>query len=307
MNKRINLIISAALLATAPAAMAQDAASAQQIVIQPLFEYPVAPDSITSFHDKSDYLVEHFWDQLDFKTKKTFDQNALNHAMSVYMTPLQFCSPEAAEKSINKLIAGIAGNQVLCLQFAKAAEENLYGPRSEMWSDDLYLKFIDPLLKNKKIKKERKARYQRQATLLQNTKNGAVPPAFDYQTPDGKTSRFVPNGVITVIEFGDPDCDECRSAKLRMDTDVKFNSLIDRGLVNVLFIYVDPEEGWQTKLSGYPSKWHVGASDEVGDLYDLRSTPSIYVIDREGKVALKNISVETAMSAAGIIATGQQQ
>lgn len=83
-----------------------------------------------------------------------------------------------------------------------------------------------------------------------------------------------------------------------MDTNISLSSLVDKGKVNILFIYVDPEEGWEDKLKDYPAKWYVGASDEVSDLYDLRDTPSIYVIDREGHVAAKNIDVDTAITIA---------
>ena len=60
----------------------------------------------------------------------------------------------------------------------------------------------------------------------------------------------------------------------------------------------DPEEGWEEKLKDYPTLWHVGASESVSDLYDLRKSPSVYVIDREGKIAVKNVGIETAMQIA---------
>ena len=268
------------------------------IVIDPLFEYPLAPDSIVTLQDRSDWLLEHFWDSMNFKDKATVDQNALNDAFRTFVTPLRFGSAQAALNACDRLVAQIAKNPVLSLQFAKAAEEALYGPRAEGWNDQVYLKFLDNLLANKQVKKERKLRYDRQAKILKSTQVGTVPPEFDYTTPDGKTSHFEPNGVITVVVFGDPDCDECRMAKLKMDTDVTFTGLVDRGRVNVLFVVADPDEGWQEKLKNYPEKWHVGASDTVGDLYDLRSVPAIYVMDREGKVAAKNIGVMSAMALA---------
>lgn len=61
-------------------------------------------------------------------------------------------------------------------------------------------------------------------------------------------------------------------------------------------LFTNKNEGWEEKLSGFPTKWHTGANEEIDDLMDLRSTPSIYVIDEEGKIAAKNIPVTTAMS-----------
>lgn len=284
----------AALAALSTGAYAQQ----DVIVVQPLFEYPTAPDEIEGLTPKSEWLLEHFWDSMDLRNKETVDQNALNDAFSVYVAPMRFASPEKTDASITALLQSISKNPALTLQFAKAAEEALYGPRAYYWNDEIFLKFVDNVLANKSIKKERKARYERLRRIISNTLRGTVPPEFDYTTPEGKKSHYHPNGVITVIEFGDPDCDDCRHAKLKMDTDIRFSSLVDKGRVNVLFINVDPDDGWQQKLKDYPAKWYVGASDEVGDLYDLRDTPSIYVIDREGRVAAKNIDVQTAMQIA---------
>ena len=108
----------------------------------------------------------------------------------------------------------------------------------------------------------------------------------------------MPTGVITVIEFGDPGCDECRYAKLKMETDVTFSNLVDKGMVNVLFIIPDPVDGWQTEMVDFSPKWHTGASDTVADLYDIRSTPSFYVIGRDGKIIVKNVDFRKAMQTA---------
>lgn len=298
MNIR-HLIISLAVAAIMPAGLARQK---DIIVVQPLFEYPVAPEDIEGLAPKSEWLLEHFWDSMDFKSKQTVDQNALNDAFSVYVAPMRFADEKKTDASVTHLLQSIAKNPSLSLQFAKAAQEALYGPRAYYWNDRLFLRFIDNVLSNKNIRKERKVRYERLKTLLTNTLQGTVPPEFDYTTPEGKISHYHPNGVITVIEFGDPDCDDCRLAKLKMDTDIRFSTLVDKGMVNVLFIDVDPREGWEAKLKDYPAKWYVGASDTAGDLYDLRDTPSIYVIDREGRVAAKNIDVQTAIQIASAAA-----
>lgn len=275
----------------------------EQIIIEPLFEYPVPPEDMDNLQDRSAYLLEHFWDKMDFKEKSTVDQNALNDAFAVYTTPMQFADEKVSDTSVANLLKSISKNSTLSLQFAKAAEEALYGPRAYYWNDQLYLKFIDNVLRNKGVKKERKLRYEHQKKLLENTLKGTVPPQFDYYTAEGKLSHYAPDGVITVIEFGDPDCDDCRQSKLKMQTNVAFSSMVDKGKVNVLFIIPDPEDGWQKQLANYPAKWHCGASETVSDLYDMRNTPSIYVIDREGKVAVKNTDVTTAMEIAVAAAT----
>ncbi len=267
------------------------------IYIEPLFQYPVAPEEIISLEDKSNWLMEHFWDSFDFKSKQAVDQNALNDAFNVYAHPMIWADKDVVLKSTDKIISAISKNPVLLLQFTKAAEENLYGPRAMAYIDEVYLKYLDAIEKSKKISKERKARYIRQQKILKNSLIGTIPPHFTFETPTGAKETFYP-GLLTVIEFGDPDCSDCRRAKLKMDTDLKFSSLVEKGKINVLFIIPDAEDDWQSMLADYPKLWHTGASDEVSDLYDLRSTPFFYVIGTDGKIKDKTDSVEKAMTTA---------
>lgn len=274
----------------------------EMLIIEPLFDYPVAPEDLDGLEAKADYLVEHFWDKMDFSQKTTVDQNALNDAFSVYVTPMRWANPVKTNESITRLISKIEKNPSLSIQFSKAAEEALYGTRAEFWNDEIFIRFLDNLIKCKGVKPERKLRAELLRKQLSQTMRGSVPPEFDYTRPDNSRAHYHPNGVITIIEFGDPDCDDCRLAKLKLDTNVGLSRLVEKGMVNILFINVDPDDGWQEKLKEYPKAWHVGASDEVGDIYDLRETPSLYVIDREGKVAAKNVTVQTAIELASAAA-----
>ncbi|MDE6290880.1 MAG: thioredoxin family protein, partial [Muribaculaceae bacterium] len=94
----------------------------------------------------------------------------------------------------------------------------------------------------------------------------------------------------TIILFGDPDCDDCRMGKLRMQSNVAFSKAVADGKVNVIFIIPDAESGWETKVSDFPKSWAVGASEEVADLYDMREIPEVYVVDSDGKIAFKHIT-----------------
>lgn len=265
---------------------------ADVIYIDPLFEYPVAPDEIESLPDKSNWVMQHFWDPMDFKSKNAVSQAALNDAFKVYSVPMVWADKAEVDKSTDKLISLLSKNPTLNMQFMKAAEEALYSHRAQVWIDDVYIRFLESFLKNKKIPDSRKLRYRRQLTQLKNSLIGSAPASFDFVTPTGNPGKFNPIGVFTIIEFGDPDCDDCRHAKLKLETDMKFSSLVDRGLVNVMFIIPDPVDGWQTKLGSYPSNWIVGASDTVSDILDLRTTPSFYVIGTDGKIIAKNVKID---------------
>lgn len=268
------------------------------VMIPPLFEYPTAPDDSPSLEARTNYLMDHFWDPFDFKNSKIVDQNALNHAFSVYAGAIPYADANKVKESIKNIVANIKGNPGLSYQFAKAAEENLYGPRASFWVDELYIPFLENLMSNKKIDKVKKARFESQLKVLKATQPEQTMPVFEYVNREGMKSKLNPTKKYTIIEFGNPECDDCHLAQFQFQISGSVNELMEDGLLDVMFIIPDDESGeLLPKTKDYPKDWIVGAaSEDLFEILDMRATPTIYVIDRNGKIVAKNVGPETAIS-----------
>lgn len=291
---------AAALLALSAPVLAQDQKPdmIEQdgiVYLSPLFEYPTAPEELGSMEEKCTWIVENFWNPMDFKSTTPVDQAKLNHAFGVYRVGCQFAPKAKVDASVDKLMKTLQKNPVLLLQFVKAAEENLYGPRADVWIDEVYIKFLQGAIANKKVSKARKAKYESQLKQLQGTLVSGTPPTFDFVRPNGDPAQYFPMSTPTIIIFGDPDCDECRQSRLRMESNVAFSRAVADGKINVLFIIPDADDGWQKDVAGFPKGWVAGASDNVSDIYDIRMTPETYLIGPDGKIIAKHISPLGAM------------
>lgn len=277
--------------------------SQQVIEIEPLFEYIQAPEELTSLQEKSDYLVEHFWDNMDFKTKNAVDQTALNHAFKVYSTPLRFSDKNKASAAVDKLIANLSKNPLLLLQFTKAAEENIYGPRADAWIDEVYVKFLQALVKNKKIQQSRKEKYIKQLAMLENSTLGGKAPKFNFKDINGTDATYFPMATPTILIFGDPRNPDWRISRLRMETNAALTQAVDKGKVNVLFIVPDEIEGWQNEVTNYPRGWTVGCGEKLGDKLDIRAASGLYFasvwfVGPEGNIESKNAPLEAVINQA---------
>lgn len=288
---KLAILICAVSLLTANMS-AQDSIT---IAVAPLFEYPEPPAEITNVNERSSWVLKHFWDPMDFKSGAVA-QIALNHAFSVYIMPSMWAPRDEVMASLNELIAKLEKNPVLLTQFTKAAEELLYGERAKMWSDELYIPFLEAYIKNKKITQPRKERYAEQLRLMQNTLIGKEAPAFDYKDINGTQQRYRPDHRYSIIEFGNPDCSDCRIDKIRMSSNTQLENAIKNDRVAVYFINIFPEEGWESKMGTFPHTWQVGSSENIDDIYDLRITPSFYVIGPDKKIVLKNVDSDQAVN-----------
>lgn len=274
--------------------------SAEPLIIEPLFQYPTAPDDITDLVGRSDYLMEHFWDTMDLTSSETVDQNALNDAFEVYTSAMPFSTRDAVLKSVDKLISRLKGNPVLTIQFMKAAEESLYGPRANMWSDEVYVPFLKAVVTEKGISETRKARYAHQLKKLTTTSVGKKAPSFRYRRADGHYRDFKVMKPYTIIEFGDPECDDCKFSRMKLEMASDLSDWVEDNKVEIFFIIPDvaPDEEEQAMkiMSEYPEKWNIGIGYGIDDIYDLRTIPSFYLLGHKGEIVFKNADVSATLS-----------
>ena len=291
----LSLAVAPAFAQTpAPADSAQDADTlavpvpqSQVMYVAPLFEYIMAPDNLPDIVSRSNYIMENFWKPFDF-TQNAVSQVALDHAFKVFITPLRWADPEVAEKSIKTLLRNIESNPAMLVQFMKAAEQNLYGDNAEMWVDGAYLKFLNAFLNSKKVPQSRKPRYEVQRTTIMNSLQGQKMPLFQYTDPEGKVQKLSFNTPLTLLEFGDPMCSDCLMMKVKLQSP-EIKKLITDGVLRVLFIIPDADvvDNWQRSLYTLPLEWKAGVGSELDMVYDIRVTPSVYLLDDRGVIIEK--------------------
>lgn len=312
MTKSSTYILLIALLSILPGihinAAADDSipATREQIVIPPLFTYIEAPDSLPDLTAKANYLVKHFWDPMDF-TLPAVGQIPLSHAFSVFVTPMRWADKEVTDAAVSSLLRSLSKNPTLLLQFTKAAEDNLYSANAPIWIDHAYIPFLKALTANKVIDKNRKARYTRQLAALQRCATGAQLPPFAFTLANGDKASINYTTPLTLIVFGNPSCVDCRMAKVKLQTSDLIESLLSQNKLALYYIVPDAEaeEGWDIELAAYPYKWINGAGEALDDIYDIRNTPTIYLLDAKGTILQKNQPVESIINAITELSTQQ--
>ena len=263
------------------------------IMVPSLFEDVVAPDDLPDLRSRTDYLMENFWNPFDFKAHKSVDQNALNHAFSVYVQAMQYASEKKVLDSVKKLIGNIKNNPGLSLQFAKAAEDNLYGPRAEIWWDQIYIPFLENVVANKKLADSKKTKYKNQLDLLRKTAIGAKFPQINFVSLDDSPSTMIVNKPYTIVELKTLNCEDCRYSDLKLDISSTVSDMTYDGNLDVYSIII-PERGESINVDkkNLNSKWHNGYSQNAAQLLDIRMYPSYYLVDNTGKILAKNEVVD---------------
>lgn len=266
-----------------------------QVVIAPLFEYPVAPEELPDLRQKSDWLMEHFWDNMKFDNHRSVDQNALNDAFQVYGSAAIYASESKVLSSVASLVKALKGNPVLMLQFAKGAEEAFFGTRAVAWSDELYMPFVDGVLAEKSVPESRKLRFRAVKENLKNNSIGSKFPKLRMTLRDGRHKEFQPSADYTIVEIGNPGCDDCKFSRMKLEMSSDIMDMISSKEVEMVFLVADavPEDESEirTQFQDYPENWLTGISYGADDLLDLRMTPSFYLLGKKGEILAKNLDV----------------
>lgn len=270
-----------------------------EITVAP-FEYPTAPDSLTSLPSRAGYVIRHFWDKADM-TKLMNDTTKFHKAFADYVGLLPYAHPDSSRLSIQSFMTPVKTDSKMAIIVAELAEKEMFGPdRSITNADEVYMQFIKGVLSNKKINVKSKARYLDQIKMLNSSQVDATAPQFSYTTRHGAThSLYEQPGEYSLLYFHGPDTDSYGMTRLRMETDVAINNLSKSGRLKIFDIYVGtPESGWKESVETLPYEWEIGYSTTVGDVIDVRELPEMYLLDKDRKIMVRGLTIEHLLNIA---------
>ena len=259
---------------------------------EPLFKYPVAPDTCSTLESRCDYIVTNFWENYDL-TKPIKDEERFAKAFEDYVDFFKYANRTIVLSAIRSLMFKAQSNASNFAKIGALAERALYGENAVYWSDEAYLPFAEAMAGSKQMKKDVRNHYSVQVEKIKRNELGATMPQIEWTDAGGnrrKLAEVKATGlVIVLLTDGGMDSD---MARLRLSTDVVINDMISQGEVAIVDITMGKADGaWMNKAKTYPENWLVGASSDLNKTLDVRFVPSAYIVDPQGKILNKNVSV----------------
>lgn len=280
------LAIIAILIATSFGLTAQDSGR----LLQPL---PEIPSDVTEPQARADYLITHFWDSCNWGSAMSARQRFAN-SFDTYVDLMKASSRRATMRSIHKLLASLEKRPKELLFIGELAEGLMQSDTATLPSDEAFLPFARAIAANKKIGKAEKARFAEQARILSQSSVGATAPELAYVDSIGNPHNIAADTAkVVILFFNDPECTDCIIARARLAANPTLNMRIADGTVKVVALTPDeasPE--WREAASRYPANWITGAAPDAYETFDIRRTPTFYVLDKERHILGKNTSLE---------------
>jgi len=264
-----------------------------------VFQIPVAPEHLTQKSEKINYIFEHFWDNFDFSdTSKIFNPDYGEQAVVDYIGYFPLVSMNQIDSSVNALFNQVKNDQKSFVYFKEVFDNYLANPNSPVNSDLFYEPVVKYMISSENLDENERIKYKTLLPILQKNKPGSVASDFNFVNADGKTSNL--NAIkapFTFLMFYEPGCSQCEQTIASLKNSTAFNSVIDQGGLEVLAIYPDGNRQiWEDYKGNIPSNWLNGIDlDQTilsQGIYQIKATPTIYLLDRDKKVILKDTDLK---------------
>lgn len=259
---------------------------------------PAVPDSLTTPEQRAAFVSAHFWDSMDWQDHSlSLDTAFMEQNFANYLSILPYADDVARRRSVASLMQSASADREAHAFLAWVAEHYLADPNSPMRSEDIYMVFLDEFAKSPLFDEAKKTRYEYQMERAMKNRPGSPAADFSMAERDGKRLTLMKAAAEkegTLVLFYDPECEHCKEilgeiAKWRFPDGVQVLAIDVTG---------DAPRFERTK-GNYPREWRVAfATDPIedDDLYVFPALPSIYLLDGEGMVILKDAPVSAIAS-----------
>ena len=263
-----------------------------------IFALPVIPALLNTPESRADYLVRHYWENVDFADTTYLDhREVMEQAWVDYIDIMKLVPEETAISAIKQMYKDAGKKKKVFFYFTDLAEKYLYDPNSPMRNEELYIPVLDAMLESTVLDDTEKILPKGRRDLAEQNRLGRQAEDFTYTLVSGKSGTLY--GVkadYTLLFINNPGCHACEEGIKELKQAPAINKEFEAGNLKILSVYPDEDkEEWERHLSDFPKEWINGYDKKLmikeKNLYDLKAIPTLYLLDKNKKVLLKDAVV----------------
>ncbi len=284
-----------------------------ETVLPDTFVLPRVPASITDPDERAQYLIHHFWDRFDFDDSELTRKPAITEQAFVdYIHLLSFMpAVESADPLLNTLQRAQI-DSTMYRYFVSLMEKYFYDPNSPFRNEEHYIPVLNEISSSSMLDETERSRYRFQLEMTLQNRVGEKANNFTFILPTGDSRALMDiKSQYLLLLFSNPDCPTCEAVVGYLDGSYALNRAMSmnsptRTMLTILTIYPDSDlEGWKAHLPQMPQQWLHGYDPGMAithnRLYDIKAIPTIYLLDSDKRVLLKDTSIEEVESFFSVI------
>lgn len=281
---------------------------AEQFAALP-FPDAAPPAMMESAQDRAEYMAMHWWDGItdpsrgypcDTVLVSGVKKGDVEQKFANWTNVLNMVDMSHVRKSLGRLYDRVLAcekkdsSSNVFETFNDLVVKYLYDPNSPLRNEDHYSFYAERLAECDLVEPLMKEKYAREVSLAALNRVGTKAADFKFTDKRGRThTLYGTEADLILLFFSNPGCAACKDIIDVLNNDPKISGLIADGTMKVLNIYIDEDlEAWRSYMPIYPEVWYNGFDPDLvirGEtLYNVRAIPSLYLLDREKKVIMKD-------------------
>lgn len=252
---------------------------------------PPVPAELRSPRERADFIVVHFWDNLQpADTALTRNPAWMEQNFANFASVFPHASIGAVSEAVRSLETRMSQDSISYRQLLDIGERYLYEPDSPVFFEEAYIPLIEAALQRSPSGDANATRYRFQLMELKKNRLGSVATDFQMTLADGSTTTLhqeASKADLSLLMLYDPECDHCTETIDLLSHDA--------GGLNIIAVYFEGDGAtWDTAREIIPAGWvsayTPGNPLEEGELYSIRRLPTLYLIDSKSVVIAKDIT-----------------
>lgn len=266
------------------------------------FKLPSIPSPLTKDDDKTKYLVAHYWDNYKFCDSSVVNNDSTLKFFNEYLILLQKTDSSATINSIINLSNKIFKPKSKAYpRFDKLFNDFLDNPNSYYRSETLFRVYLTILINSNDISDIEKERHIYRLKILNKNRISTKATNFDFITKKWKTSSlYAIKSNYIIIYFNDPHCHECIRVSDYFSKSLYFNKWANTlknniPLLTILGVFTGSNiTEWKDHSlpSDIIDAYNPRNKIEKDELFDLRAMPTLYLLNKDKIVILKDSPIE---------------
>ncbi|MCQ2280446.1 MAG: DUF5106 domain-containing protein [Bacteroidales bacterium] len=243
------------------------------------------------------YYIEHTFDNYPFEDARMAGTPSAMETVINFCSGIFYMDPVAAAPIAEHLLSKAQVNATNYHAFFNVMESAFGTIGVSFWTEEIYLTMLDNALHYNQLEERRIKYYQQVYELQSKNLPGTQIANVDILWADGtQSSLYDVQSEYTLLYLQNPDCHTCTAVREYLTENEELTKAVQSGKLKVVTLYFDKDEAlWRRylKTKANPSwqhGWDFSGEIEAGNLFDLRTIPVIFLLDKDKKVIRKNIA-----------------
>lgn len=276
------------------------------------------PGTLTELEDQVHFAAEHYWDAFTDTSKLYLcdslhvngcTEKDLGAQMRDYGNLLSAIPLKDARRYVTRLFDRLERFQAkypssrMFPLLTEMVSVCLYDVNSPVRNEDVYLPFVKKLASSAFSPDEMRPAYEYDVRMCSLNQEGTKAADIDFTDTKGHRRKLSDvSAEAILLFFNNPGCNACREIREKIQGDGLLSALVEDGILAVVTIYIDQElDKWKAASDEYPPKWICGYDHGYkirSDVnYNVRAIPSLYLLDGNMTVLMKDAPIERIVAA----------